>query len=125
MYRPSLVDLCLSGHRVVTRPAPWMAAQYTFYSQPASLENAVLHYRFDHVLTACRRKAAGGWGKWGYACAVEVHRQQEYMANDGAHRRVYQPSLSELSAVAVVCCEVPAGAVILAMSLRMACAICV
>lgn len=102
------------GYRIIAGATPRVAAKNAFDSKPSALENAVLHYRLDHILAAGRRITAGGRREGGDARLVEVHRQKEYVADNSTHGCKDQPNLADTWVEAII----------LAMSLLMARSIC-
>ena len=101
-----------------------MATENAFDAEPSSLEDAVLHHRFDHILAASGRVSAGGRSERRYACTIEVHRQKEYVANYFAHGCRDQPRLGDELTDSVTRADESAEAIILAISLLMARLIC-
>jgi hypothetical protein len=61
----SLCNQCEAGlwHRIMTVPAPWMAAQYTLSGQPATLKCAVSFKRGNRISRTTRRITASWWNK--------------------------------------------------------------
>ena len=112
------------GYRIIAGATPRVAAKYAFDTKPSALENAVLHYRLDHILAAGRRITAGGRREGRDARSVEVHRQKEYVADNSTHGCKDQPNLADVLTGGVTLSDVWVEATILAMSLLMARSIC-
>ena len=54
-----------------------MATQDALDAEPAAFEDPVFEYGLHHILTACRRIAAGGRGERRDEDTVEIHWYQE------------------------------------------------